>query len=398
MYQSFSIKFYLRKPEGPKVRHKLYCRLLLNRRKSEFSTNIVLDPKYWDEQRDVSKFGYVNEELTEIRAKLYRIKRSLEDKEQLFHPRDIIDVLKDRKKDKHYILEYFTKYVERITAKREHAASTLKHHRLALKYFKQFIEEKLIRDDLLIKEITYETLEEFDYFLKVDIKEKHDNEISRNHINKQHSKLRSVLNQSIKEGIISFNPYRDFVLKDTYVQREALSSEELKRLETDPLDGIYYLDRVRDIFLFSVYTSFRYSAAMDLKMDDIQDPESDEPYISILLDKSKNKTITVPLIHQAIAIIEKYENDSARVVKGYILPRLSNSKINLHLKDIALMLHINKKLSHHIARHTFATHGLNLGIPKEVIQEIMGHSSIKTTDIYARMSIAKKKEEMKKLE
>jgi integrase/recombinase XerD len=398
MYLPFSVKFYLRDlraVEGPGSKHKVYCRLILDRRKSEFATNIVLGPKHWDADRETTRFSYLNEEIADLRAKLFRIKRTLEENNKLTHPRDIIDVLKERNSEKHFINDFFDKHLQKIIDMGEHSASTIKHYKLALKYWKKFVSTKLQKDDLLLREINYEIIEDYDYFLKVTVKDKHDNNLGRNHINKQHSILRTVLKQCMKEGLLNGNPYHEFMLKDTRVVRHALTEEELKRIENDPLQGNMQLDLARDIFLFSVYTSLRYGDAMDLSMKNIEDANTDEPYLKVIMEKTE-KDIFIPLIPKARALIKKYEKDGARLVKNYILPRMSNARVNIILKDIAMFTNINKNISHHIARHTFATHGLNLGIPKEVISEILGHTSLKTTDIYAKMSVARKKEEMKR--
>ena len=397
MYAPFSIKFYLRVQNelGPKF--KIYCRVILNRKKSEFATNLKVEEKYWYADSETTRFSYMNEEIADLRMKLYKIKRSLEDEEKLYHPRDIIDVLKNRKKENHYILAYFGKYIKRITVREEHSQSTLKHYRLAFKYLEKFINEQLLRDDVMIRELNYDMLNEYDYYLKVVVLDKQKNNLGRNHINKQHSILRTVLKHCMKEGIIEVNPYNHMQLKDTKVKREALTVSELTLLENDPLDGSPQLDLVRDIFLFSAYTSLRFGDAMALKLEDIEDWDTSTPFIKITFEKT-DETIAIPLISKAIEIIKKYDDNAARVVLGHILPRLSNSKVNLYLKDIAVKLGIKKRLIHHLARHTFATNALNLGIPKEVVQSVLGHTDMKTTDIYAKMSIAKKSEEMKKLE
>ncbi|MBT3935319.1 MAG: hypothetical protein HOF35_13760, partial [Bacteroidetes bacterium] len=301
---------------GPK--YKIYCRVLLNRKKAEFATNLKVEEKYWSAPTETTRFSYLNEELADLRMKLYKIKRTLEDEEKLTHPRDLVDVLKNRKQENHYILSYFEKYTKRITAKDEHSHSTLKHYRLAFKYIKKFINEQLLRDDVMIREINYDMLNEYDYFLKVIVVDKHNNNLGRNHINKQHSILRTVLKLCIKEAIIEVNPYNHLQLKDTKVKREALTVSELTLLENDPLDGSPQLDLVRDIFLFSAYTSLRFGDAMALKFEDIQDWDTSTPFIKITFEKT-DETIAIPLISKAIKLIKKYQDNAARVVFGYIL-------------------------------------------------------------------------------
>jgi site-specific recombinase XerD len=102
----------------------------------------------------------------------------------------------------------------------------------------------------------------------------------------------------------------------------------------------------------------------------------------------------VPLLEPAKEIMQKYADDDGRKVHGFVLPRYSNQKINGYLKTIAELTGIDKQLTHHVARHTCATYLLNNGVPIEVVQNILGHTDVKTTKIYAKMLNSTVKKEM----
>jgi integrase len=155
------------------------------------------------------------------------------------------------------------------------------------------------------------------------------------------------------------------------------------------------LDRVKDIFLFSCYTGLAYSEIERLSTDHlVKDPDG-ETLIKINRKKT-NVGVIVPLLPQAAAIIKKYEDDPLANYKGTLLPVTSNQKINAFLKEIAVLCDISKNLTFHMARHTFAaTVTLSNGVPIETVSKILGHTSIKTTQIYGKIVDLKVSEDMR---
>ena len=111
------------------------------------------------------------------------------------------------------------------------------------------------------------------------------------------------------------------------------------------------LDKVKDIFLWSCYTGLRFTDAQSLTTKNINKDTKGDIWLAIEQQKTK-EPLTIPLIDKAIGIYEKYSQ--SREITGFILPRLVNQKVNAYLKIIADLTEINKKLTHHIARHTFA--------------------------------------------
>ncbi|GHA30527.1 hypothetical protein GCM10007103_09950 [Salinimicrobium marinum] len=90
----------------------------------------------------------------------------------------------------------------------------------------------------------------------------------------------------------------------------------------------------------------------------------------------------IPLLDRACSILYKYENP----ISEFLLPVYSNQKTNSYLKEIAEQCKIPKKLSFHVARHTFATTvTLSNGVPIETVSKLLGHSKLSTTQIYARV-------------
>jgi len=131
-------------------------------------------------------------------------------------------------------------------------------------------------------------------------------------------------------------------------------------------------------------------------MDDIIIGEDGVRFISLKMRKTKD-FIQIPLIEDALEIIVRYNDHPDREVLGYVLPRISNQKINTYLKELANLIGIRKTITHHVGRHTFATQALNRGIPVEVVQKLMGHTDIQTTQIYAKLLTSTIVKEMQKM-
>jgi len=120
----------------------------------------------------------------------------------------------------------------------------------------------------------------------------------------------------------------------------------------------------------------------------------------IVKDREKTKsTERVPLLPIALEIIERYMNNYYCQVKNRLLPVSTNQCYNAYLKEIAVICKIDKHLTTHVARHTFATSvTLENDVPIETVSQMLGHKSIKTTQIYAKVTQRKMSNNMKALE
>jgi integrase len=149
------------------------------------------------------------------------------------------------------------------------------------------------------------------------------------------------------------------------------------------------MDQVRDVFLFSCFTGLAYKEVYNLTLNDIVIGNDGGRWIKINRVKTGNPE-DVPLLPIPEAIIEKYRHDKRCHHSNRLLPVNSNVKYNAYLKELADLCGISKKLTTHIARHTFATTvTLENDVPIETVSKMLGHRSIRTTQIYAR--ITKKK-------
>lgn len=154
---------------------------------------------------------------------------------------------------------------------------------------------------------------------------------------------------------------------------------------------------VRDIFLFSCYTGLAYIDVKQLTSLNIKIGIDGFKWIFTNRQKTETKS-NIPLLPMAEEIIAKYKDQPQCINQGKLLPILSNQKMNAYLKELADMCNINKELTFHIARHTFATTvTLTNGVPIESVSKMLGHRNLKTTQHYAKILDRKVSEDMMNL-
>ena len=142
---------------------------------------------------------------------------------------------------------------------------------------------------------------------------------------------------------------------------------------------------MRDIFLFYCYTGLAYADVKKLKRNEIAMGIDGEKWIFTHRQKTETPT-RLPLLPPALEILDRYKDHPLCVNTGQMLPVLANQKMNGYLKEIADVCRITKKMTMHIARHTFATTvTLTNGVPIETVSKMLGHRNLKTTQHYAKI-------------
>jgi len=250
-----------------------------------------------------------------------------------------------------------------------------------------FIMWKYQLEDVDVKDLNYEFVSQFAFWLKSVRKCGH------NATMKYLGNFKKIVLECIKKGWLLKDPFAGFKTNRKEVIRVALTKEELndiacKEFETDRLN------HVRDIFLFSCYTGLAYVDVYRLRRSDIVTGVDGGKWIVTTRQRTESAT-RLPLLPAALEIMTRYEDDPKCVNKDLVLPVLTNQKMNSYLKEIADGCRINKNLTFHIARHTFATTvTLSNGVPIETVSKMLGHKSLKQTQHYAKIVDLKISEDM----
>ncbi|MBS5908710.1 MAG: tyrosine-type recombinase/integrase [Dysgonomonas mossii] len=253
--------------------------------------------------------------------------------------------------------------------------NTLKAHVTLVNKLNDFKNIKTFAD------LTYTNIVAFDKYMR-------DKKIGNISINKNHSLFNMYIKIAINKELIQKSPYDLFTPpKGKNNDPVFLTIEEVERIKN--LSGLNEkLERTRDLFVFQCFTGMAYVDMQAFSKNDIQILNGQE-----IIRSSRTKTdesFILLFLPEARKIAEKY---------NYNLPKISNQKYNDYLKLLIAHpdININKKVTSHTARHTFATYLLNKGISLETVSKTLGHSSIKQTQLYARILSKKVIDDMKKL-
>ena len=381
--------------KNKKNQSPLFCRITLNGNRKQISTGINIESEHWDTKNQVILNSHksailYNSQLDKIKSKVNSIYMILRLQENPFSIEDIHDKYfgKELKKSE-FILSYYKQYLSKIEklVGLEIKDNTYNKFVYVGNHLEAFLKWKYKKTDYPLKELSLQFLSDFDYYLKTEKKQE---QIT---INKTIQRLRTPIKQAISEGYLDRDP---FILHKSKTVRKTvifLTTEELKTLEEAVLLQ-KRLSLIQDLFVFCCYTGLAYNEMAHLEKQNIQIGFDNINWIQMMREKTQRQ-ISIPILPKAQEIIEKYSTDSNR-----IFPSISNQKFNSYLKEISAITGIEKRLTHHIARKTFASTVLLYNdVPMEIVYELLGHSNMTITqESYGKVVQKKVSEEMKKLE
>ena len=341
---------------------------LLNQRKVYFRTNLYLKPEHWN-----SRNAQVDNhpQAHDLNSMLFEFVLHLQAIELSLWKRGIpvtLSLLKDAiKKDKPVNVTFpvFAKiYVQESDRKR----STKENLMTTITVLQEF------RPGIDFKDITYTFLRDFE----VHLKEKGN---SVNTVAKHMRQLRTLVNEAINQGYIPSDayPFRKYKIKQEKGRKEFLTPDELKRLEN--LDVDKKLRHVLDAFLFCCYTGLRYSDFCQLTPENIIRVNGKRwlYFKSVKTDVEIRLPLHLLFEGKALAVLERYDivTDFAKIGP--------NSEANKHLAQLSALARIRKHITYHTARHTCATLLVHQGVPITTVQKLLGHTSVRTTEVYSEV-------------
>ena len=398
MENNLSVLFYLRKSKAKKNSEApIYMRITVNGNRVDLSTHQFCLPEKWD-----VKHGYIrgpraetritNTALENNRSKVLKIYNQLEAIGKPVTAEQIRNVLIGKSKNRHALIQVFKLYNKQLESKVGHGYShgTLEKYKATCQKVENYIRYQFNRSDLFLDELDYQFITNYELYLKSEVKNKH------NTVSKSISFLKRIIRYSMHNGWLDKDPFLSFRCPYKDPDRAFLAQEELEILQNKRL-LVNRLSIVRDMYVFSCYTGLPFSDMEKLTPADISTGIDGEKWIIYNRVKTGNRT-AIPLLPVPLSIIDKYKNYPVNVNKGRLLPVYSNQKINGYLKEVAAICGIEKTLTFHTARHTFATTvTLTNDVPIETVSKMLGHTSIKTTQIYSKVVDTKISQNMKAL-
>ena len=399
MNDSFSILYYIRKSKQDK---KGMCpiigRITVNGKRSEISLHRKVKLEDWDTNSGRAKNSKtsnreLNRYLEDIRARFYQIQGKFITDGRNYTAELIRNTFQGKGTRHKTLLIIYVEHNKEISelVGREFSSGAYLRHLRTARHLKAFIKKEYSHEDINIKEVDLKFISRFEHYLKTNLKSCGQNTVTKYVVN-----LKKIMRLCYANDWISKDPFYHWKAKWKKVERDILNERELRTLMGAELPS-KRLEQVRDIFVFCCFTGLSYIDVQKLSNKHIVQGMDGGKWIKI--KRSKTDTMSsIPFLPIAQRITDKYSMGSKIADGGQLLPVISNQKMNSYLKEIGKLCGIHKKLTFHLSRHTFATTvTLANGIPIESVSKMLGHQSLKTTQIYAKVIDQKLEKDMAKL-
>lgn len=399
---TFGIQFVIRLPKQKKDETAaVYARITVNGRRTEISLKTKVSINNWDDVKGKAKGK--REEIVKLNSHMEHVRSLIFDcYQQLIQQSKPVTVetikamyLGEDIEEKMTLLK-LVEYHKQVAVSKL-APGTMKNYYTTESYLKKFVKEKYRKNDIPLDELNYRFILDFENFLNNYKPSDHHKPLNNNGVMKHMERLRKMVNMAVTMDWLERDPFAKYKLRFEKVERGHLSKEELSIL-VQKFFSIERLQSVLDMFLFSCYTGLAYIDISNLTPENISKGIDGKDWLMTKRQKT-DTTVRVPLLPEATNLLKKYKNHPVAKANGTVFPVITNQRMNGYLKEIAEICGINKNLTFHLARHTFATTvTLSNGVPIESVSKMLGHTSIRTTQIYAKVVEHKLSEDMHNLE
>lgn len=372
----------------------VYARITVNGKRAELSLGRRVEEQRWDSRggklrgttMEVSKF---NRFLDTVKNRCFEIYDTLLREHQDISATIIKNIYLGKEGKEWMVLEIFQNHNEEMEnlLGKGFTKGTLQRYKAAYKHVSAYIQLNYQRNDIPVRRVDHKFITGLEYFLKSKRNCEHNTTI------KYIVNFKKIIRIAYANEWISRDPFFHWKASWKTKEKQFLTQAELDILQSKK-SFLPRLDLVRDIFVFCCYTGLAYADVKQLREEDII--IGVDGYRWIKMARKKTKAISsIPLLPPAEAIIEKYSEHPYVLDGKGVLPVLTNQKSNAYLKEIADVCGINKNLTTHLARHTFATTvTLSKGVSISTVSKMLGHRSLKTTQIYAKVLDSKIADEM----
>lgn len=392
MRSTFRTLFYLRKNQPKKDGTvAVMVKVSVNGESVQFNSKVDVNPLVWD-----SKAGKAigrSKEIMDINSSLENLKvaiRKSHDKQLEEYgyviPEKIRNQVLGLERGAKTLIEFIDlhnqQYENRVGINT--TRTTFIRYQLVKQRMQDFLKQKYHVSDMPLRDLTPIILENFYLYLRKECN------CENNSSMKTMQRLRKIVYFAKNMGETMADPFQSFRVHFESVDREILTEEEILTIyNKEFITG--RLEQIRDIFIFSCYTGLSYIDIVNLKNEDIKEAFDGNLWIMTKRQKT-NVNSNIRLLNIPKAILEKYQDKQKN---GKCLPVVSNQKMNEYLKEIATICGINKTVTCHTARHSFATSiALSNGVPIESVSKMLGHTNIRTTQIYAKITDRKISKDM----
>jgi len=398
--QSMSILFWLFKAKtGSDGKSPIYCRITIEGKRAEFSTGKRIETANWDARSGIAKGKeaiMINKELTKVKSDLQRTYDGLDALKQ----RVTAEVLKntyqgvspENKLMSEAWKEYNSLLLQRVNAKEPTLdLDTQERFVITANKAMEFFKHKYRVADKMLRDLKDSFGDDFFLYLTTT------GELSRNTAMKYIKNTKQMLRWAKKQGYLQTNPLEGFKCTYKDPKRLRLTLEELIRMFHTEMP-VKRLEEVRDVYVFACFTGYAYMDLYKLEPENVIYWIDGTKWLIKDRYKGDNTKCNVPLFDIPLQIIEKYKTHPYCQANNKLLPVNSNQRFNGYLKEVAAICGINKDLTTHTGRHSFATTILfDNGCSLSAAGEMLGHESERTTKIYAKTTDVRIAKDMKEV-
>ncbi len=376
-----TINFWLKSRTDRNGKSPITMTIGANGERAEFQTGKKIEPENWDNGKQQAKgktteAKLLNTYLSQLRNKVYLKEIELMQRGFLITARLLRDAVVDKVEalNEKTLFQVFSEHNEEQGKMIGKGISKSTHWLSEYTYrlLKEHVEQKYKRSDLYLRELNIGFIQAFHTFLRTD------KGMAQNSSTKHLKLLKKIINVAVANSYMTFNPFMTYKVEREPVEIDFLDEEELRRIINfdTPLPR---LERAKDMFLFGCFTGLSY---IDIKTLAPEHFERDSAG-RIWIKKRRVKTgvlSRIPLLPIAKMILDKYRGGEK------LLPIQDPADVNKYLKDIAILCNINKRITFHTSRHTFAsTVTLANNISLEVVSKMLGHTNTRMTTHYAKL-------------
>jgi site-specific recombinase XerD len=384
---SLGILFFLKKNQLLKNGDTpVSMRITVNGQREEVRTKKSISPNLWSQAKEYSrgkdkKSRDLNEYIESAKIRIPQLFNEMEHAGKVITAEILIRRFfgKDSENRK-TLLGVFKEHNEkcRQLIGIDYEDITVRRYECSARYLGELIREKYEQDDLLLKEVNGEFVRSFEFFMKVN---KH---CQQNTVIRYMKCFKKVINLAIANEWMSHNPFAGIKFHEVTVNKEFLTMDEINVIAAKNFH-LPRLENVRDIFLFCCFTGLAFIDVYNLRKEHIVKDNSGNWWIRKTREKTNNMC-NIPLLNFPKQILEKYANHPHCIEKGVVLPVMCNQKMNSYLKKIADFCGIKKNMTTHTARHTAASViFLANQVSMENVAKMLGHSSTRMTQHYAKV-------------
>lgn len=382
----FTLSFIARKARALRNgEYPIFVRITVSGQISEMNLGRSVAPENWDQKRAMSKGRSrrdleLNKYIEVVKARFLEIHNMLVREGKMVNPKILRDHFLGTVEKPKMLCDVFretnVKRKEELD-RGDIVKATYQRWERCVDYLVEFLNLTQNVEDIPIRDVTSGTIDDFEHFLRMR------KGCANNAAVRYVRCVKNAMRYALAHKWITHDPFIGKKYQRTHTERQFLTEPELKAVMELDLKDIPRLEIVRDTFVFCCFTGLAFCDIKSLLRSNITTDTEGNTWIRKAREKTGEMSI-IPMLAVPRHIAEKYATNPVVIQKDVVLPVITNQKMNAYLKEIADLARIEKHLTTHLARHTFASLSLSNHVPIESISKMLGHADIRTTQIYAK--------------